>query len=92
MQKEQIETVIAQMPSEFDSHEFIERFMNMYGKEYAAQLGRHAETQTPFRTLHAQIARYLTQHAEELGILPVYRVPSANIKGNETYNQKWEKL
>lgn len=92
MQKEHFETVIAQMGSEFDSHAFIKCFMNLYEKEYATQLGRHSETQAPFRTLHAQIARYLALHAEELGIRPVSHVPSENIKGNETYNQNWEKL
>lgn len=92
MQKEYFETVIAQMGPTFDSHAFIERFMSMYESVYVGQLSGYSDAKAPFRTLHAQIVRYLALHADELGIRPSRRVPSKNIKGNETYCQEWEKL
>lgn len=93
MQKEHFSAVIDQLKREFNSHEFIKCYMSMYEKEYVRALCKYVDSDAPFRTLNAQIARYLVLHAEELGIRPTnYRVPSENIKGNETYNQKWEKL
>ena len=92
MQKEHFETVIAQMGPTFDSHAFIERFMSMYESVYVGRLSGYSEAKASFRTLHAQIGRYLALHADELGIRPSGPVPSENIKGNETYCQKWEKL
>ena len=88
MQKEHFETVIAQMEPTFTSH----AFMSMYESVYVGQLSGYSHAKAPFRTLHAQIGRYLAQHAEELGIRPSGPVPSKNIKGNETYCQNWEKL
>jgi hypothetical protein len=87
LELQKVKNVVDKMGEEFDSHNFITRYLNEYEKEYIQIL---ADSEV-FRTANAQIGRFLSDHSVELGIEKVERVVSSNIKGNESENQNWVK-
>ena len=80
---ENFREVIQQLGNEFDSHEFIEKYIWAFPADYGELLVKHNNV----RTAHAEIANYLRYHAEELNIerLPGKSVDQ-DIFGNETEN------
>lgn len=92
MNTEQFKTIIEELGSGFDSHTFIKNFMKKHEKEYVEMLYSHIDTPNGiFRAVDAEIARFLSVHAVELGIIKDKRCPSGNPKMNESENQKWKK-
>lgn len=89
MKIETVKHVLESMPPEFDSHQFIERFIRENEREYVEMLHSRKDSQAIFRDVHASIGRSLarTRAVEKAG-----RAQSENIKGYESENQNWRKL
>jgi hypothetical protein len=82
--------IIPEIPKKvFDSHEFIRFFSKRFELEYVKFLNAH-ETE-PFRNVHAQIGKFLSENKEDLHIESRGKIPSKNIFGIDTLNEKWEK-
>lgn len=97
MKIEIVKHVLESMPSEFDSHQFIERFIRENEREYVEMLYAQKNSPAIFRTVHAHIAKFLADNADELHICKDTedgngRAESRNIKGYDSENQKWKKL
>lgn len=97
MKIETVKRVLESMPLEFDSHQFIERFIRENEREYVEMLYAQKDSLAIFRTVHAHIAKFLADNAEELHICKDTeygdgRAESRNIKGYDSENQKWKKL
>lgn len=94
MRLEHAQIVVHELPEEFFSHDFIEKYIDLYEREYLAELIRYALL-TPqrgaFRKLHSQIGLFLTRNMKKLRIEKEERGNTKNIKGNSTENQKWIK-
>ena len=76
------------MPKRFDSHQFILKLAELNQAEYIHSLYKHVSTDTPFRTLHAQIAKTLKQ---DHNLTHVGAHKSSNIFGIVGENALWEK-
>lgn len=74
----------------FDSHEFIRCFKKKFEVDYVKFLTNY-KTQ-PFKNVHLQLGKCLSTQAEYLKIQKNGKVPSTNIFGNKTENEKWTKL
>jgi hypothetical protein len=83
--------LIRKMENQFDSHRFIIQLSKDYEKDYVVLLNTYIESLEIFRTLHAQIGRYLTMNQDKLSITKIKRSDSDNIKDNESENQIWGK-
>lgn len=59
-----VQETISMMPQNFDSHDFIRKFIWKYPEIYGRLLIKHANV----TTAHAEIGNYLRCHASELGI------------------------
>lgn len=83
--------IIKSIPSnEFDSHEFIRRFMIHFELDYVHYLSTYPTE--PFRNVNAQIAKHLSEKQELYSIKSIGQIQSLNIFGLMTYNELWEKL
>ena len=91
MDKNLLTDVVAQMPQEFDSHEFIKKFIAMHEREYVDMLYEQHEVNGIFRAVHAEIGRALAEDAERLNICKVTRDLSENVKGYDSENQRCKK-
>lgn len=94
MNTEQFRAIIEELDNmEFDSHTFIKKFMEKHEREYVEMLYSHIDTPNGiFRAVDAEIARFLSVHAVELGIVRKNeKCPSGNPKMNVSENQNWEK-
>ncbi len=78
---------IDKMPAEFDSHEFILCFLNLYPRSYGELLVAHNRVQTA----HAEIANFLRNNSAELGITKKGERVSPDIFGNLTECALWTK-
>ena len=92
MKIETVKCVLESLPPEFDSHQFIERFIRENEREYVEMLYAQKDSPAIFRDVHAMIARYLVENADALAIKKTGRTQSENIKGYESENQNWRKL
>jgi hypothetical protein len=93
MNNETFKKVIEKLDNTFDSHQLIDKWMVLNEKEYVELLCSHIESKNGiFRATHAEIGRYLADHAAALNIRKTERVSSENIKGYDNENQNWEKL
>ena len=82
--------IIKNIPNpEFDSHEFIRRFAKKFEISYIEFLSSYKLE--PFRNVHAQIGRFLSDHQEPLEIKHFGTTQSANIFGIESANERWIK-
>ena len=89
--------MLESLPPEFYSHQFIERFICENEREYVEMLYAQKDSPAIFRTVHAQIAKFLAENVDELHICKDTedgngRAESRNIKGYDSENQKWKKL
>lgn len=92
MDIEHFKEIIDELGNEFDSHRFIKEFMERHEREYVEMLYKNINTPNGiFRAVDAEIARFLSVHAVELGIRKQEREPSGNPKMNVSENQKWQK-
>lgn len=92
MKIETVKCVLESLPPEFDSHQFIERFIRENEREYVEMLYAQKDSPAIFRTFHAMIARYSVENADALAIIKAGRTQGENIKGYESENQNWRKL
>jgi len=82
--------IIKNIPNpDFDSHEFIRRFAKKFEISYIEFLGSYKLE--PFRNVHAQIGRFLSEHQELLEIKDFGTTQSPNIFGIESTNERWVK-
>lgn len=92
MEIEHFKSIIEELGGDFDSHKFIKKFMERHEREYVEMLYKHIDTPNGiFRATDAEIARFLSVHAVELGIRKDERGSSGNPKMNKSDNQRWEK-
>lgn len=86
-------SVIEKLDNSFDSHDFIAGLIKMDEKGYENILKSFENLKTGiFRSFHAQIGRYLSLKSTNLGIRPMGKVKSRNIKGYESVNEEWQKV
>jgi hypothetical protein len=84
------EEIIKNIPNpEFDSHEFIRHFAKRFEISYIAFLSSYKLE--PFRNVHAQIGKFLSEHQEPLEIKDFGTTQSPNIFGIESTNERWVK-
>ena len=83
--------IIKNIPNEkFDSHEFIRHFSKKFEIEYIEHL--HSYKNEPFRNVHAQIGKFLSENQKLLHIVDYGTTSSPNIFGVESQNEKWNKI
>lgn len=82
------QSVIAQLDNEFDSHEFIKRYIYSFPKSYGILIEKHAN----ISTAHGEIANLLRINSSTLNISKnIDGVCSHDIFGNDVQNAKWRK-
>ena len=62
--KNQLDHIISLMPDTFDSHQFILKLAELNQAEYIRSLHTYVDSDAPFRTLHAQLAKALKRHPQ----------------------------
>ena len=82
--------IIEELEDYFSSHEFIEGYAYHHEEEYINMLCEHKGDKA-FQKVHAQLARFLIEHKDELRILKMPRKGSVNVFGNITEVQFWQK-
>lgn len=89
--KSEIKSIISDLPNDFSSHDFIEKFSKKYESEYIDMLvlykGREA-----FKTVHAQIAKQLSSDMKTYGIAKGKKDSSEHVFGDKDVIQWWEKI
>lgn len=87
----EIKNIISDLPAEFSSHDFIEKFSKKYESDYIDMLvdykGREA-----FKTVHSQIAKFLSLNMKYLGINKRNKDSSEHVFGELDVIQWWEKI
>lgn len=86
------QAVCDQLDESFDSHDFINKFIALHENVYIEMLAQRNDKEQVFRTLNAEIGRFLQLHQDEIGIEEDQekgKKLSKNIKGNVTNNQSW---
>ena len=82
--------IIKNIPNpEFDSHEFIRYFAKKFEISYVEFLSSYKFE--PFRNVHAQMGRFLSEHQEPLEIKNFGTTQSPNLFGIDSANEKWVK-
>lgn len=87
MNRQSVMTVIDLMPKEFDSHDFILKFLEKYPAEYGKLLIKHSSV----NTAHAEIGNFLLNNSENLNIEYKGEHESLNIFRNMSPCAKWHK-
>ncbi len=86
-------SVINKLDNTFDNHQFIEKLIVLYEKEYVELLFNHINSSGGiFQTTHAQIGKFLSDNASELAISKDNKINSENIKKYNSKNQNWKKI
>lgn len=84
------EEIIRNIPTDkFDSHELIRNFAKRFEIQYVEFLS--AYKLEPFRNVHAQIGKFLSEHQSLLTIKDDGITQSPNIFGIVTQNERWVK-
>ena len=83
--------IIKAMDSPFNSHDFIEKFAELYETEYIDFLNQY-KGNNAFRTVHSQIGKFLKEHENELEIIGSGKTNNKNVFGNLNGIEKWEKI
>lgn len=84
--------VLRHLPDEFDSHDFIKKYLTIYERHYVTMLMENIDNTNIFRTVNATIGRFLANNQNILHITMNIRINSQNVRGNITENQKWIKI
>lgn len=83
MDKNLLTDVVAQMPQEFDAHQFINCFIKTHFDDYVTMLRNHLDTDAVLRSVHAEIMLCMAKHAADLGVQKIGNdSPSQWTKGN----------
>lgn len=83
--------IISKLKNEFNSHDFIEKFSKKFEEEYIDMLVDYKNTGNAFKTVHGQIARYLSVNKKVFKIETSEKVPSEHVFGEIDYIQGWKK-
>jgi len=87
----EIKNIILNLPAEFSSHDFIEKFSKKYESDYIDMLvdykGREA-----FKTVHSQVAKFLSLNMKYLGINKRDKDSSEHVFGELDVIQWWKKI
>lgn len=83
----EVKLVIDRMRDKFDAHDFIRIFAMTHPQEYWQYLLEHKD----IHSAHSQIGRFLSDHAEELGISQRENVLSLNIYNDKTECSSWRR-
>lgn len=90
---DQLETrfaeIVALMPQEFDTHNFILKLAHSNQRLYVQALAQF-DSDTPFNELHKQIGRRLAKHSEL--VTSNGSTTSPDIFGNRGTAEKWRKV
>lgn len=88
--------VLNQLESNFDSHEFIKKYVEMFPKEYLEKLLPALSKRQDIKgvtDVDAEIARFLSNHSADLKIEKDNdSSASENILGNISSCAKWHKI
>lgn len=82
------EFIIGLLGEEFDSHDFIQKYLKHFPTSYGQLLEKHDNT----ATANAEIANYLRLNAVDLNIERVDKTTSRNVLNNESENTWWRKI
>lgn len=85
-----INDLIVKLESEFSSHDFIKVFAKKFESEYIEFLNIYKGNDA-FRTVHSQIAKYLSENEIKLNIGKTHKLRSENIFGEMDEVQGWKK-
>lgn len=88
MNIENVRTIINNMKDEFDSHDFIKEFIWQNPVLYGEILGKHENV----TRAHAEISKFLLNHASTLGIKKYGEEGTDDIFGHITPCAQWRKL
>ena len=93
---EQFRNVVRELDTNFDSHQFIEKYTKMYERDYLVGLLKEFITSKTghgvLRAYHSMIGRNLSRNKKKLGIQETTRHASENIKGYDSLNMQWRKF
>lgn len=84
-----INSVLDEMPDDFDTHAFIERLTRLYPSDYTKELCRYKDYDDPFLVLHPLIGKALASNGR---VQKMGKVDSPNIGGRSTSNEAWRKV
>ncbi|MBR6929846.1 MAG: hypothetical protein IKH61_06415 [Bacteroidales bacterium] len=85
--KSEANAVVEQMPSKFNSHQFITRYILCYTWSYLSILKEYKDVEIA----HREIGKFLKKNDTKLGIKKTGLEPSENIFGNIDNIASWEK-
>lgn len=89
-------SVIAELPDEFTTRQFIWQFADAHEHAYIEMLlcARKDDQIRVFQSLHSQMGRYLLEHAEDLHIEKRGEVKETDTNpfGRKTPTQPWRKI
>lgn len=83
--------IIKELPAKFSTQDFIERLSYRFESDYIDLLYEYKE-RNPYKTVHSQISRYLSNNADKLFIVKDSLVNSRNVFGIVEETQSWLKL
>lgn len=83
--------ILSLLPNEFDSHDFVEKYLTVFERDYVTMLIGNIDNSEIFRVTNASIGRFLSDNHGILHIEKAPRTNSQNVRGNITDNQNWRK-
>lgn len=87
--------VLGHLESDFDSHAFIFKYIELHEREYVDLLIEKRSRHGIFRAVNSAIGRDLERFSSKQQRLPIVKAGrgnSFNIKGNITENQNWSRV
>ena len=81
--------VLRHLPDDFDSHDFIEKYLTIFERHYVTMLMENIDNTNIFRTVNATIGRFLANNQRKLNITMDIIKNSHNVRENITENQNW---
>ena len=88
MDIKEVKTIVDAMPQNFDSHEFILKFIWKYTSSYGHLLIKHGNV----TTAHAEISKFLLNKTSELCIEKKGEINSKDLFGNIAPCAQWKKF
>lgn len=93
--QETASAVIAELPAEFTTRQFIWQFADAHEHAYIEMLlwARKDDQSRVFHSLHSHMGNYLSNHSKELAIIKLnQRKIDVNPFGRKTESQLWQKV